>query len=109
MRHYTSIIEAAKARSSLAGKDQKMELLYKYLSGPEFKNRVEAIVESFVSMKEDLDAEKRAMDKIWAKREKQIERVIHSTGGMYGDLHGLIGASLPQISLLELESSKKED
>ena len=98
----SGILDVAKARGAVAGKDQKMELLFKYLSGPEFKHRVEAIVESFVTMKEDLDAEKRAMDKIWAKREKQIERVIHNTGGMYGDLQGLIGSSLPQISLLEL-------
>jgi hypothetical protein len=53
-------------------------------------------------MKNDLDQEKRAMNKIWAKREKQIERVINNVSGMYGDMQGIIGASLPQINNLEL-------
>ena len=79
-----------------------MELIYKYLSGTAFKHRVEAIVESFVSMKTDLDAEKRSMEKIWAKREAQIERVIKNTAGMYGDLQGIIGSALPEVKILEL-------
>jgi hypothetical protein len=61
------------------------------------------MVTAFVSMKSDLDSEKRAMGKIWAKREKQIERVIHNISGMYGDMQGIIGASLPEIKSLELK------
>ncbi len=53
-------------------------------------------------MKEDLDKEKRSITKIWAQRGKQIERVIMNTAGMYGDMQGIIGASLPQIKMLEL-------
>ena len=53
-------------------------------------------------MKEDLDKEKRAMTTIWAKREKQIERVIMNTAGMYGDMQGIIGASMPEIKMLEI-------
>jgi len=97
------LIQLAQARAALTGKGEKMELLYQYLSGPQFRQRIEAIVESFQAMKEDLDAEKRAMDKIWSKREKQIQRVLHGTAGMYGDLQGL-GAALPQNKLLELPS-----
>jgi hypothetical protein len=63
---------------------------------------VEAIVESFITMKEDLEAERRAMQKIWAKREKQIERVISNTAGMHGDLQEIAGASLPAIKTLKL-------
>lgn len=75
----------------------------KYLSGPEFKQKVEAIVEAFKSMKEDLEQEKRAMLRIWNKREKEIERVITNTVVMYGDLQGIIGTSMPKIKMLELE------
>ncbi len=64
---------------------------------------MEAIVEAFKSMKEDLDREKRAMLKIWAKREKQIERIVANTVSMYGDMQGIIGASLPGIKMLEME------
>jgi Uncharacterized protein conserved in bacteria len=96
------LIEVYQARTALVGKNEKMEIIYKYLSGSEFRQRVEAIVESFVAMKEDLEAEKRAMEKAWAKREKQIQRVVQNTAGMYGDLQGIIGASLPEIKILQL-------
>ena len=86
----------------MSGKGEKMELIYRYLSGPEFRHRVEAIVEAFVMMNNDLDSEKRAMERTWAKREKQIQRVIHNTSGMYGDLQGLIGAALAAIPSLEM-------
>lgn len=103
------IVQLAQAQNALAGKGEKMELLYRYLSGPEFRHRVEAIVETFVGMKGDLDSEKRAMERAWAKRDKQIERVVHNTSGMYGDLQGLIGTSLPPIPALELSSEQKKD
>jgi hypothetical protein len=66
-------------------------------------------VEAFVTMKNDLDSEKRAMERTWAKREKQIQRVIHNTSGMYGDLQGLIGASLSPIPLLEISPVEAAD
>ncbi len=96
------LIEVAKVKSSLVGRDEKMSLLYKYLSGPQFKNRVENIVMAFVNMKADLDTEKRSFNRIWSKREKEIEKVILSTSNMYGDLQGIIGGSLPEIKQLEL-------
>jgi hypothetical protein len=69
---------------------------------PEFANRVAGIVEALVTMKDDLDAEKRALQKQWAKREKQIEQAIGCTARMYGDFHGVIGATLPEIDGMAL-------
>jgi hypothetical protein len=80
-----------------------------YLTGQEFKNRVEAIVEAFIAMREGLEQEKRTMTRTWSKREKEIERVLHNTTGMYGDIQGFIGRSLPQIKLLEIESEVEDD
>jgi len=97
------LIQVFQARMATVSKDEKMEVLYKYLSGPEFKQKVEAIVEAFKSMKEDLEQEKRAMLRIWNKREKEIERVITNTVGVYGDMQGIIGTSMPKIKMLELE------
>ena len=77
-----------------------MELLYSYLTGIEFKQRVEAIVEAFTNMDEGLRKERLAFEKIWSEREKQIKKVIANTVGMYGDLSGLV--VLPQIKKLEL-------
>lgn len=99
-----SLIGLAKVKLARVGKAEKMEVLYAYLSGAEFRNRVEAIVESFSAMREDLEREKRAMGKIWAKREKQIERVVENTVGMYGDLEGIMGRGMPRIESLELKA-----
>lgn len=100
--HY-HIVELARSKSALVGQGEKMEIMYNYLSGPQFKAKVEGIVSAFQGMKEELDKEKRAFQRIWSKREQQIERVIMNTSGMYGDLQGIIGASLPSIQSLELE------
>ncbi|HOW54267.1 MAG TPA: DUF2130 domain-containing protein [Syntrophorhabdaceae bacterium] len=82
----SGVIEIAMAKQGMVGKSEKMEMLYGYLSGSEFRQQIEGIVEAFASLKKDLDHERNAMEKIWAKREKQIERVIKSTGRMYGSL-----------------------
>jgi len=103
------ITQLAHVQDAMSGKGEKMELIYRYLSGPEFRHRVEAIVEAFVMMNNDLDSEKRAMERTWAKREKQIQRVIHNTSGMYGDLQGLIGAALAAIPSLEMSTVEKAD
>ena len=66
---------------------------------------VEAIVEAFKSMQDDLDREKRAFAKMWSSREQQLTRVLNNTAGMYGDIQGIVGASLPRIDMLEIEST----
>lgn len=96
------LTQVALSRNSIEGRGEKMEAVYNYLSGAEFRHRVEAIVEAFTAMKADLEKEKQAMLGIWAKREKQIERVVSNTIRMYGDMQGIIGAALPQINSLEL-------
>ncbi len=96
--------EVARARAASQGKGEKMEMLYEYLSGQAFRQKVENIVEAFITMQKDLQSERRSMEKIWKKREKQIERVIASTTGMYGELQGIIGASMPEIGSLELKA-----
>jgi hypothetical protein len=102
------LIEVAGAKRSVEGRQEKMEVLYNYLSGVEFRHRVEGIVEAFATLRNDLEAEKRAMQRIWAKREKQLERAVSSTAGMYGDLQGIVGASLPQLDELELPALTDE-
>lgn len=96
------LIEVAAAKRSLDGRHDKMEILYKYLSGQEFRHRVEGIVEAFITLREELEAEKRATLRMWAKREKQLDRAVTQTAGMYGDLSGIIGASLPAIEQLSV-------
>jgi len=103
------LMQVSREKQLQSGKKEKMELVFNYLTGPEFKNRVEAIVESFVALKQDLDKEKRAMNKIWDKRDKQIERVVLNIGGMQGDVEGLAGMSLPRIETLELPGAEDKE
>ena len=98
-----TLLEVASARRSSEGLQTKTELLYAYLVGPRFRQRVQAIVEAFSSMKSDLEKERKVITKQWAKREEQISRVMHSTVGMYGDLQGIAGASIGEIEGLEME------
>jgi hypothetical protein len=98
-----SLIEIAAARQATEGQQTKMEMVYGYLTGPRFRQRVQAIVEAFSSMKEDLDREKKTITRQWAKREEQIDRVMQATVGMYGDLQGIAGRTLQEIEGLEFQ------
>ena len=105
----TGLIEVAAAKLSVTGKNEKMEMLYEYLSGPAFRQQIEAMVEAFTTMQQDLKKEKTAMEKIWAKREKQIERVVRNITRMYGGMEGIIGRSMPEIDLFELKALSEGD
>ena len=100
LRH--ALMDIASARQASEGQQTKTEMVYQYLTGPRFRQRVEAIVEAFSSMQEDLNTERKAITKQWAKREEQIERVMQATVGMYGDLQGIAGKTLQEIDGLSL-------
>ena len=101
------LAEASKMKLAAQGRAEKMELVYNYLSGAEFQRSIEAIVEAFVTLQSDLEKEKRSMQTIWNRRQKQIERAIGSTAGLYGDLQGIIGAALPAVDGLCLENQSR--
>ena len=98
------LMEVAAARQATEGQQTKMEMVYDYLMGPRFRQRVLAIVEAFSTMQDDLAKERKAITKQWAKREEQIERVMQATVGMYGDLQGIAGKTLQEIEGLELKA-----
>jgi hypothetical protein len=97
------LIQVAFAHAASDGKHEKMELLYHYLAGDQFCSRVAAIVEAFAALESQLNRERVAMQRIWKEREKQIERALASAAGMYGELRGIVGSSLPNVPALELE------
>lgn len=100
LRH--TLIELSMARQAGEGQQTKMELVYQYLTGPRFRHRVQAIVERFSDMMEDLEKERKTMTRLWAKREEQLRCAIESTAGMYGDLQGIAGKTLQEIEGLAL-------
>lgn len=106
------IIETAKSKLAAEGRTEKTGLVYSYVSGSEFRQCVEGMVESVIAMQSDLDSEKRSIKRQWNKREKQIERAITNMAVMYGNLQGIVGGSMPTVEglatpLIECESESQ--
>jgi hypothetical protein len=95
-------------KQSQEGKEEKMKILYEYLTGHEFKHRVEAIAEAFGNMQDELEREKRWFATKWARQEKQIRKALDHTHGFYGDLQGVIGKQLPELSSQSLPTGEQE-
>ncbi len=104
-----SLIEVANSRQAQEGQQTKMELVYQYLTGPRFRHRIDAIVEKFTDMQEDLDRERKTMTRMWAKREEQLRGVLDSTAGLYGDLQGIAGRAMQEIESLDVLMIESKD
>lgn len=96
-----NLIQIAMAKRAMEGKKEKSDLLFSYLSGTEFRLRIEAIIDAFTNMQVEIEKEKRYFSNKWARDEKNIRQVIDNTYGMHGDLKGIVGNSLPQIKGLD--------
>ncbi len=107
LRH--TIIRVAETQKAEENKGEKMQMLYSYLTGTEFRQQIETIVEGFLSMKNSISKERIQMENMWKEREKQLERVLLSTSGMYGSIKGIAGASIGNIPLLEDGVEEEED
>ena len=90
------------------GAKEKMELLYTYLTGTDFRQRVSAVIEAFKSMRSDLERERRALTKAWSKREKHINSVVENMAGMIGDVQAISDNALQEIPALEFELNGAE-
>ena len=104
-----SIVQISSAVSSQENKGDKMHLLYDYLTSNNFRMQVEAIVEGFESMKNGLDSEKRAMQRIWKEREKQLDKVITNTIDMHASIRGIAGNAIQAVKALELPGEVEDD
>ncbi|GAA7579363.1 DUF2130 domain-containing protein [Helicobacter pylori] len=102
------VIQVGLAKKSQENKGDKVNLLYHYLTSSEFSMQVNAIIEGFEQLRVDLEREKRAMNKIWKSREKQMEKVFESTINMYGSIKGIVGNAIGQVKALELEYDEED-
>jgi|WetSurMetagenome_2_1015567.scaffolds.fasta_scaffold48543_2 hypothetical protein len=103
-----SVVLLSTAIATQENKSDKMSILYGYLTGSEFRMQVEAIVEGFTQMHKDLEREKRAMEGIWKKREKQIQKVLLNTNHMYNSIKGIAGNAVGTIKALELPEATED-
>lgn len=98
----SQLLELAKVKTSLAHQDEHLHQLHQYLMSSQFKNRVENMASAFTQMQQDLETEKRSLQRIWSKREKELQRLMLNTSSLYGDLQGILGAGMPKVEQLEL-------
>jgi len=98
-----SLIDLSQAMVAQENKGDKMAMLYDFLTSNEFRQQIEAIVEGFTQMQEDLDKEKRSMQGHWKRREKQIEKVLMNTNFMYNSIKGIAGNAIQSVKLLEYD------
>lgn len=98
-----SLNRIGEVRAAQENKGDKMQLLYGYLTSTEFRQKIEAIVEAFQQMQDDLTKEKAQAMSHWAKREKQIFKVMENTVSLYGDVRGIAGTAVKEIEALEME------
>jgi hypothetical protein len=96
-----ALIELARVRRAGEGEETKAKQVYSYLTGPQFRHRVETIAEKFTDMRSDLDQERKFMERQWAKREKQLELVLKASEGINGDLQAIAGRTLDAIDALQ--------
>ena len=96
------LVRISEVADAQINREDKMHLLYHYLTSGDFKMQVEAIVDGFTQMHSDLQREKNAMMRLWKQREKQIQRILETTSGMFGSIKGIAGSALPEIDLLQL-------
>jgi len=102
------LVESSRARQASEGQHGKMELVYNYIFSPEFRNRVRGFMEPFLEMQTDLNAEKRALNRQWNKRQKQLDRALASSAGLFGDFQGILGNDLKEIEGMDLLALEEE-
>lgn len=107
LRH--TIIRISETQKAEENKGEKMQMLYRYLTGTEFRQQIETIAEGFLSLKNSITKERMQMEKIWKEREKQLEKVLMSTAGMYGSIKGIAGSSIGNIPLLDDEIEEDDE
>ena len=92
-----SLIKINDAFASQTNKGEKMQMLYDYLTSTEFRLQVGAIIEGFTDLHNGYIQEKRAMERIWKQREKQLEKVLLNTNHFIGSIKGIAGSSIPDL------------
>lgn len=106
-----NLIDVMRQKVNAVNRGEKSEQLFSYVTSHEFQQQIEALVEVYKEMQEQVMRERIAYEKSWKQREAQIKKLFVSTAGVYGNMQGIIGSSLPQVKgfeLLELEDGKEE-
>lgn len=96
-----ALLKVNDIKVSNEGKGEKMHILYNFLTSNEFKQQMEAIVNGYAAMRNQIETEKRAMKRQWKEREKQLDIIIDGATDMYGSIKGIAGNAIQPIHALE--------
>lgn len=96
-----ALIKTQSVRTVQENKGDKMELLYNYLTGNDFVQKIKRVVENYDTMITQLNKEKKAAIRTFAEREKQIWAVQENLNALFGDIKGIAGSSIDS-SIMEL-------
>ncbi|MEK7497513.1 MAG: DUF2130 domain-containing protein [Patescibacteria group bacterium] len=97
-----SLLDVAYEKAINLHKGEKADVLYEYITGHEFRQQVEALVEVYKEMNDEISKEKAAFERIWKAREGQVSRILISAAGMVGSIQGKVGQSALQVKGLDL-------
>ena len=101
-----NLIDLSSTKALSVGKNEKIESLYRYITSSEFAQRIDSMLETYSKMQSTLDKEKMVMQKIWAQRDKEIERLKNNTLSMHGSLSGLIDEPMAEVKSLEFSEEE---
>jgi len=104
-----SLVRIFEVQTSQTNKGEKMQMLYDYLMSNEFKMQLGAIVDGFSSLQDSYVKEKRAMERIWKEREKQLEKVLLNTNHFIGSIQGIAGSSIPNLKQIGDDNKMLEE
>lgn len=104
-----SILDLSSTKALSVGKNEKIEALYNYITSSEFAQKIDSMLETYSGMQRTLEKEKMLTQKIWAQREKEIERLRSNTLMIHGSFSGLIDAPLAEVKSLDFEEVITED
>lgn len=103
-----SLIQVQQVRLAAAVKGEKKDDLYDYITGMEFKHRVESMIEAYQNLLADIETEKRWFTNKWAKQEKRLHTLLDQTGSFHGELESIVGQKLPEVKQFSLEEGSTD-
>lgn len=101
------LTSTAAQRLQQTDRADKMAALYDHICSVAFRQHIEAMVEVFVALQDQLGAEQRAFAKQWKEREQQLQKAITHTAMLYGGIQGIAGReALPEIKTFQLSGGE---
>ena len=95
------VVRVYTSSKSHENKGDKINMLYSYLTSNEFSEKWKAMREGFLVISQSIQKEKDIMEKMWASRKKQLEKILYNSNDIKGSIDGIAGHESIDFTLLE--------